>query len=336
MLVGVQSHFLVSLNSSHFPLNASTGHLPVPGSVVPPSSILLHWPLLLSPSCVPPIVGDSSIYCSPEYCCWFATWKGTTRGNFTGEDSAVRWEDWLHTLERAATWNGWSDEESLMQLAGHLRGRVLVEWNLLSGEEKITYSASKQALHDRLDPGSKVLAAQDFRHAIQKDDESVADFVRRMERCFQVAYGRDRETRETILFGQLQEGLKYGIVKSLSVSGCQSYKVLCMAAKNEEKRIAGLQRRQQYQRGGGGNRENSGKPQSTMKSSSDKQQSNQPYNRLQRKCYNCGSMEHTHWKCKESAVQPGERSGTKMVTSATSKGSSVRPYPVPALRLWQC
>ena len=105
-----------------------------------------------------------------------------------------------------------------------------------------------------------------------------------------MAYGRDnlsRETRETILFGQLQEGLKYGIVKSPSVSGCQSYKELCMAAKNEEKRIAGLQRRQQYQRGGGGNRENSGKPQSTMKLSSDKQQSNQPYNRLQRKCYNC-------------------------------------------------
>ena len=84
--------------------------------------------------------------------------------NFTGEDSAVRWEDWLHTLERAATWNGWSDEESLMQLAGHLRGWALVEWNLLSGEEKSTYSASKQALHARLDPGSKVLAA---RHAIQ-------------------------------------------------------------------------------------------------------------------------------------------------------------------------
>ena len=58
--------------------------------------------------------------------------------NFTGEDSAVRWEDWLPTLERAATWNGWSDEESLMQLAGRLRGWALVEWNLLSREEKST------------------------------------------------------------------------------------------------------------------------------------------------------------------------------------------------------
>ena len=148
-----------------------------------------------------------------------------------------------------------------MLLAGRLRGRALVEWNLLSTEEKSIYSAAKHALRTRLDPGSKVIAAQDFRHAIQKDEESVSDFIRRMERCFQVAYGRDNlsvETRETILFGQLQEGLRFNIVKSPSVSGSQSYKELCMAAKNEEKRIAGLQRRQQYQHGGG-TRENSSK-----------------------------------------------------------------------------
>ena len=61
-----------------------------------------------------------------------------------------------------------------------------------------------------------------------------------MERCFQVAYGRDNlsvETRETILFGQLQEGLRFNIVKSPSVSGSQSYKELCMAAKNEDNEL---------------------------------------------------------------------------------------------------
>ena len=52
---------------------------------------------------------------------------------YTGEDlEAVRLEDWLPTLERAATWNGWTDEERLMQLAGHLRGRALAEWNLVT------------------------------------------------------------------------------------------------------------------------------------------------------------------------------------------------------------
>ena len=76
------------------------------------------------------------------------------------------------------------------------------------------------------------------------------------------------------------------------------------------------------------------KTQGSLKTPLSQQQSNQPYNRLQRKCYKCGSMEHTHWKCKapkkESAVQPGEQSGTKTVTSATSKDPA---FPVPALRL---
>lgn len=76
-----------------------------------------------------------------------------------------------------------------MQLAGRLRGRALLEWNLLSADEKSTYPAATQALRVRLDPGSQVLAAQDFRHAIQRDDEPVSDCVRRIERCFQVAYG---------------------------------------------------------------------------------------------------------------------------------------------------
>ena len=94
-----------------------------------------------------------------------------------------------------------------------------------------------QALRARLDPGSKVLAAQDLRHAIQKDDESVADYILRVERCFQRAYGRDNlsaETREAILYGQLQGGLKFSIMKSPSVSGSQSYGELRMAAKNEK------------------------------------------------------------------------------------------------------
>ncbi len=31
----------------------------------------------------------------------------------------VRLDDWFPTLDRATVWNGWSDEEALMQLAGH-------------------------------------------------------------------------------------------------------------------------------------------------------------------------------------------------------------------------
>ena len=42
--------------------------------------------------------------------------------SFTGENQEVCIDDWLPALERASTWNGWTEEECLMQLAGHLRG----------------------------------------------------------------------------------------------------------------------------------------------------------------------------------------------------------------------
>ena len=90
----------------------------------------------------------------------------------------MRFEDWLPALIRAAEWNLWTPEESLLQLAGHLRGRALQEWSLLEDEKKRDWSQAVTALHTRLDPGNKVLAAQDFRHTIQEEKEIVADFIR--------------------------------------------------------------------------------------------------------------------------------------------------------------
>ena len=55
------------------------------------------------------------------------------------------------------------------------------------------------------------------------------------------------ETRATLLYCQLQEGLSYNLMKSPAVSGARDYTELSLAAKNEEKRQAELVRRQQYQ-----------------------------------------------------------------------------------------
>ena len=41
---------------------------------------------------------------------------------FTAESIGNTFDDWLLTLERAATWNGWTSDETLMQLSGHLKG----------------------------------------------------------------------------------------------------------------------------------------------------------------------------------------------------------------------
>jgi len=138
-----------------------------------------------------------------------------------------------------------------MQLAGHLRGRALQEWNLLGEGDKETYAEAMQALRSRLDPGGRALAAQDFRHTVQGETEGVADFIRHLECTFRIAYGRDNmssETRNTLLHSQLQEGLRYDLMKGPAVSGAQTYKELCLAAKKEEKCLAGLKKRQHYQK----------------------------------------------------------------------------------------
>jgi len=171
---------------------------------------------------------------------------------FTGENPEIRLDDWLPTLERASVWNGWSEEETLLQLAGYLRNRALQEWNLLSGEDRGTYESAVKALQACLDPGNQTLAALDFRHAVQGDSETVADYIRWLEHIFQIGFGKDRislETRNVLLYSQLQSGLVFELSKAPAVSGAKSYSELCLAARNEEKRLAELKKLQQYGRG---------------------------------------------------------------------------------------
>lgn len=123
---------------------------------------------------------------------------------FSGEDPAILLDDWLPSLERASLWNGWSPED---KLPGYLQGRALQEWRLLPHFEQNSYSS---ALRIRLDPGSKTVASQEFRHSLQRDSESVSDFIRRLEKTFQIVYGRDdlnTAIQDALLYGQLYEGL---------------------------------------------------------------------------------------------------------------------------------
>ena len=56
------------------------------------------------------------------------------------------------------------------------------------------------------------------------------------------------ETKETILFGQLQECLRMELLRGPAVSGVLAYKELCVAAKTKEHRLAELRKHQGYQR----------------------------------------------------------------------------------------
>ena len=171
---------------------------------------------------------------------------------FTAEDKELRFDDWVPILERATTRNNWSEEEKLIQLAGHLRNKALQEWNLMSSQEKGNYHLAIATLRTQLGPGNKTLAAMDFCHITQQENESVSDFIMRLERTFQLAFGRDNmlpETHDVLLYGKLQDGLRIELVsKAPAISGAPNYQELCFAAKNEERRLVELERRRQYAR----------------------------------------------------------------------------------------
>ena len=166
------------------------------------------------------------------------------------DQSDVLWKDWLPTFELAAAWNNWTEEEKLWQLAGHLRGKVSQEWTLLPATDKLVFAFATRALSKRLDRGTKALAAQEFCYTTQRSSESVSNFILRLEQTFRRGYGHESmsvETRDTLLYGQLQEGLKCILMKSPVVSGARNYNELYQAAHSEERRLTELQRRQQYQ-----------------------------------------------------------------------------------------
>ena len=120
----------------------------------------------------------------------------------------------------------------------------------MGDDDRLTYDAAVKVLRSRLDFGSRQIAAQEVRHCAQSEGEKVGDYIRRLEKMFRVAYGRDAimaETRDALLYGQLHEGLLYHFMEAPAVSGATSYTSLCLAAKNEERSQAKLKKRKQYQ-----------------------------------------------------------------------------------------
>ena len=242
---------------------------------------------------------------------------------YTAEDVKTTFDDWLLTLERAATWNRWSPEESLMQLAGYLRGRAAQEWKLLLPAEKSTYQAATKALKERLDPGNQTLAALDFRHSSQQPNESVSDFIRRLENIFQTGFGHERisnETREMLLYGQLHEGLLLTLMESPAVSGAQSYKELCVAAKREERRLAELKKKQQYLKPSEiGRQKTNSLPNQQYWSRHNKRNFNtnqgkgnkldkEASQKKQQRCYICDSPTHLSYQCKQRKTESSSKS----------------------------
>ena len=306
----------VARATSHPTPSSHHSPVPVPGSEIPVAS-----------SVVPAVI---PVAATPQ-----RRGKAPPVSAFSGEDLECQLDDWLPSLERASTWNAWTAEERAMQLAGHLKGRALQEYNLLRPEEKESFESAVEALRSRLEPGSKAVAAQDFRHATQRDTESVSDFIRRLERTFRIAYGRDpmsSETRDTLLYGQLQEGLRYELMKAPAVSGATKYRELCVAAKNEEKRQAELRRRQQYSKSTHARQPQIEGARNTANSSQRRPATSSPSSGADaKKCFLCKKPGHLMRDCRTKKPEntgSGRPTVTKQVTvNALPDGGTKCPNP---------
>ena len=138
-----------------------------------------------------------------------------------------------------------------MQLPGYFKGRALQEWHLLSRTDQQSYPKAVDALCSRLDSINRTLAAKKFWHLLQQREESVAGYIRRLEKAYQVAYGKDSlppGTRDDLLYTQMYNGLRYDVMHGSAMSRVQGYRELCVAARGEEHRLAALHQRQQFQK----------------------------------------------------------------------------------------
>ena len=141
---------------------------------------------------------------------------------------------------------------------------------------------------------------------------SAAEFIRRLEKAYQVAYGKhslNKDTRDALLYGQLYEGLRYELMRAPAVSGTQSYQELCVAAKGEEHRLAALRQRQQYKPQGEPSsrtpRTNSGQSgpcgpsQDSASAGTRKPATPDTTTGAQVICYNCGKPGHLAKNCRQ-------------------------------------
>ena len=102
-----------------------------------------------------------------------------------------------------------------------------------------------------------------------------------------------------LLYGQLQEGLSYSLMESPLVSGAQSYRELCIAAKKEERRLAELQKNQQYLKSETSTKRHFQRTcKDTCKSGGNSTKTKLFGRQLPFRCYLCDSLHHLACNCK--------------------------------------
>ena len=157
----------------------------------------------------------------------------------------------------------------------------------------------------------------------------MSKFISWLERTFRIAHGKTRmpiESKEALLYGQLQEGLLYRLIESPAVSGAADYKSLCVAARNEEKHLVELNRRRQHHGFGVdttySHRKRSNQSGAPQTPRSNAQQPYSPGGPLT--CYNCGGKNYLARNCRVAKSESTGQSGPNMRNSLVKQESRGR------------
>ena len=127
--------------------------------------------------------------------------------------------------------------------------------------------------------------------------------------------------------GQVQKGLKYELMESPAVSGATGYKQLCLAARNEEKRLIDLQKRRKFMKPEvvlTQATEEGAKPKLRSTSGQSGRTRRSEANEDECRCYKCGRVGHIARDCRTQRTESGEpgsgwtygRNGANSVTGA--------------------
>ena len=139
------------------------------------------------------------------------------------------------------------------------------------------------------------------------------------------------ETRDMLLFAQLQEGLRFNIMESPAVSGATTYSALCLAAKNEEKRWLELKKRKSYnleQRTQYKKPTFSSETNFPKKSLPEKTSEEASHGWKTPKCWTCGKVGHLSKDCRgRKKESPGSHG-----SNSKANAKIVQSEPVPTTR----